>query len=114
MIVCCWTAHRLRLAIACCLAPKSAFTPATICLIRQNERQAAAPRNPITIGDRVWLAANVTVLPGVTIGANTVVGAGSVVTHDLPANVVAAGNPCQILHEITATDKTGFNGVDMG
>ncbi|MFT9039012.1 sugar O-acetyltransferase [Schleiferilactobacillus harbinensis] len=84
-------------------------------LLDPAEREAGGcTAQPITIGDRVWLAANVTVLPGVTIGANTVVGAGSVVTHDLPANVVAAGNPCQILHEITATDKTGFNGVDMG
>ena len=52
---------------------------------------------PITLGDNVWLAAGVIVCPGVTIGADTVVGAGSVVTRDLPAGVLAAGNPCRIL-----------------
>lgn len=64
---------------------------------------------PITIGDNCWLAANVSVAPGVTIGANTIIGAGSVVTHAIPANVIAAGNPCRVLRAITDEDKTGFN-----
>ncbi|MBD8059271.1 sugar O-acetyltransferase [Cellulomonas sp. JH27-2] len=51
---------------------------------------------PITIGDNVWLGGGVIVCPGVTIGDNTVVGAGSVVTKDLPANVVAVGNPARV------------------
>ncbi|WP_096527722.1 sugar O-acetyltransferase [Candidatus Nitrosoglobus terrae] len=55
---------------------------------------------PITIGNNVWLGGNVTVLPGVTIGDNTVIGAGSVVTKDIPNNVIAVGNPCKILKEI--------------
>ena len=55
---------------------------------------------PIRIGKNCWLGAGVIVLPGVTIGDNTVVGAGSVVTKDLPANVVAVGNPCRVLREI--------------
>ena len=66
---------------------------------------------PITIGDRCWLAAKVSVLPGVTIGDNTIVGAGSVVTHDLPSNVLAAGNPCRVLRPITAADRTEFTGM---
>lgn len=60
---------------------------------------------PITIGDKVWLGANVTVLPGVTIGDGAVIGAGSVVTKDIPANVIAVGNPCKVLREITEQDK---------
>lgn len=68
---------------------------------------------PITIGNHCWLAANVSVMPGVTIGENTIVGANSVVTHDIPANVIAAGNPCRVLRPITATDKTGFVGQDF-
>ncbi|MFJ4710687.1 sugar O-acetyltransferase [Streptomyces sp. NPDC088785] len=52
---------------------------------------------PITIGDNVWLGGGVIVCPGVTIGANTVVGAGSVVTRDLPADVVAVGNPARVV-----------------
>ena len=55
---------------------------------------------PITLGDNVWLAAGVIVCPGVSIGADTVVGAGSVVTRDLPAGVLAAGNPCRVLRPI--------------
>lgn len=52
---------------------------------------------PITIGNRVWIGAHATILPGVTIGDNSVIGAGSVVTKDIPANVVAVGNPCKVL-----------------
>ena len=68
---------------------------------------------PITIGNRCWLAANVTVLPGVTIGDDVIIGAGSVVTHDIPSNVIAVGNPCHVLREITPADKTGFTGQDL-
>ncbi len=55
---------------------------------------------PITIGDNVWLGGGVVVLPGVTIGADTVVGAGSVVTRDLPAGVVAVGNPARVVRTL--------------
>jgi len=55
---------------------------------------------PVSIEDGVWLGGRAVVCPGVTIGANTVVGAGSVVTRDLPANVVAVGNPCRIMRQL--------------
>jgi maltose O-acetyltransferase len=55
---------------------------------------------PIVIGDNVWLGGGVIVCPGVTIGENTVVGAGAVVVRDLPANVIAVGNPARVLREI--------------
>lgn len=55
---------------------------------------------PIEIGDNVWVTSNVTILPGVKIGNNTVIGAGSVVTHDIPSGVLAAGNPCRVIKEI--------------
>lgn len=57
--------------------------------------------SPITIKDNVWLAGNVIVCQGVTIGENTTIGAGSVVTKDIPANVFAAGNPCRVIRELT-------------
>lgn len=69
-------------------------------------RQRAYQYNlPIRLGRNCWLGSGVLVMPGVTIGDNTVVGAGSVVTRDLPDNVVAAGNPCKILREINDRDR---------
>ncbi len=63
---------------------------------------------PITIGNNVWIGAHVSVLPGVSIGDNTVIGAGSVVTKDIPANVLAYGNPCRVIREITENDKAEY------
>ncbi len=63
---------------------------------------------PIHIGKNCWLGAGVIVLPGISIGDNTVVGAGSVVTKDLPPNVVAVGNPCKVLRQINQHDKEYF------
>ena len=60
---------------------------------------------PVHIGRNCWLGAGVIVLPGVTIGDNVVVGAGSVVTKDLPDNVVAVGNPCRVLREVGERDR---------
>lgn len=59
----------------------------------------------IIIGNNVWIGANVVVMPGVNIGENSVIGAGSVITRDIPANVVAVGSPCRVLREITDSDK---------
>ena len=64
--------------------------------------EAAAP---ITLGDNVWLGGGAIVCPGVTIGEDTVVGAGAVVTRDLPAGVVAVGNPARVLREIGEADR---------
>lgn len=64
---------------------------------------------PITIGNNVWLGAHVAILPGVTIGDNTVIGAGSIVTKDIPSNVLAAGNPCRVIRVITEEDKKKYD-----
>ena len=60
---------------------------------------------PIHIGKRVWLGADVKIIQGVTIGDDTVVGAGSVVTRSIPSGVVAVGNPCKVIRKITEKDK---------
>ena len=60
---------------------------------------------PVRIGKNVWVGGGAVLLPGVTIGDNTVIGAGSVVTKDIPANVVAVGNPCRVLREINEHDR---------
>ncbi|MBP3215976.1 MAG: sugar O-acetyltransferase [Clostridium sp.] len=59
----------------------------------------------VTIGDNVWLGGNTVVCPGVHIGSNTVIGAGSVVTKDIPDWVIAAGNPCRVIRKITEADR---------
>ena len=59
----------------------------------------------VTIGNNVWIGGNSCIMPGVTIGDNVVIGGGSVVTKDIPANVIAVGNPCRVLREITEADR---------
>ena len=59
----------------------------------------------VTIGDNVWIGGNTVIMPGVHIGSNTVIGAGSVVTKDIPDWVVAVGNPCRVIRQITEEDK---------
>ena len=74
-------------------------------ILPELREQAYQYNMPVHIGKNCWLGAGVIVLPGVTIGDNTVIGAGSVVTKDLPSNVVAVGNPARVLREINEKDK---------
>lgn len=73
--------------------------------ILPEERLITSYGKPITIGNNVWIGANCTILPGVTIGDNSVIGAGSVVTKNIPDQVVALGNPCKVLRPITEQDS---------
>lgn len=59
---------------------------------------------PVSIGNNVWIGGSTVINPGVSIGDNTVIGSGSVVTKDIPSNVIAAGNPCKVLRPITEED----------
>lgn len=68
---------------------------------------------PIKIGSDCWFGANVTVLPGVTIGNGVVIGAGSIVTKDLPDNTICVGNPCKVLRKITEDDKNYWTEQQM-
>ena len=68
-------------------------------------RKVAQFNIPVRIGNNVWIGAGAVILPGVTIGDNSVIGAGSIVTKDIPADVVAVGNPCRVLREINDRDR---------
>ena len=88
------------------------FIAPNVCIITEEHAMDVAQRlagleytHSVNIGDNVWICAGVLVLPGVTIGANSVIGAGSIVTKDIPANVVALGNPCRVLREISDRDR---------
>lgn len=63
---------------------------------------------PITVGDNVWFGGGVKVMPGVTIGNNVVIGAGSIVTKDIPDNVVAVGNPCRVIRPVMEEERKIF------
>ncbi len=67
---------------------------------------------PIIIGNRVWICGNVSIVPGVSIGDDSIIGAGSVITHDVPSGVIAVGNPCRVLRKITEKDKVGYTKDD--
>lgn len=89
----------------CLLGPNVVLTTAGHPILPRLREQGYQFNAPIRIGRNCWLGAGVMVMPGVTIGDNTVVGAGSVVTRDLPGNVVAVGSPCRILREINDHDR---------
>lgn len=63
---------------------------------------------PVHIGKNCWIGAGVIIVPGITIGDNVVIGAGSIVTKDLPDNVIAVGNPCKVLREVNEHDKVYY------
>ena len=82
------------------IAPNCGFYTAGHPLDWKQRNKGLEYAYPISVGNNVWIGAGVSVLPGVTIGDNVVIGAGSVVTKDIPANVVAVGNPCRVVREI--------------
>ncbi len=79
------------------IAPNCGFYTAGHPLDASERNKGLEYARPITVGNNVWIGAQVCVLPGVTIGDNCVIGAGSVVTHDIPAHSVAVGNPCRVI-----------------
>ena len=74
-------------------------------ILPELREQAYQYNMPVRIGKNCWIGSGAIILPGITIGDNVVVGAGSVVTKDLPSNVVAVGNPCRVLREVNDHDK---------
>ncbi|PQA92048.1 maltose acetyltransferase [Chryseobacterium shigense] len=82
------------------IGPNCSFYTAGHPLDAKQRNEGLEYARPITVGDSVWLGGNVVVLPGVSIGNNAVIGAGSVVTKDVPENSVAVGNPCKVIKNI--------------
>lgn len=83
------------------------FIAPNVCIITEEHAMDVKQRlegleytHPVTIGDNVWICTGAIVLPGVTIGANSVIGAGSVVTKDIPPNSLAVGNPCKVIRNL--------------
>ena len=82
------------------IAPNCAFYTAGHPLDAKRRNQGLEYAKPIKVGSNVWFGGNVIVLPGVTIGDDCVIGAGSIVNKDIPSNVVAVGNPCKVIKKI--------------
>ena len=87
------------------IAPNVVIATAGHPILPELREKAYQYNMPVHIGRNCWIGAGALIMPGVTIGDNTVIGAGSVVTKDIPANVVAVGNPCRVMREISEHDR---------
>ena len=87
------------------IAPNCVFSTSGHAIDSEQRGRGLEIAWPITVGDNVWIGANVSVLPGVAIGSDTIIGAGSVVNRDIPSGVIAAGNPCKVIRKIKEVDK---------
>ena len=90
------------------IAPQCGFYTALHPLDPAQRKANYEAAYPIVVGNNVWFGGGVKVLPGVTIGDNAVIGAGSVVTHDIPANTLAMGNPCRVVRTLTEADALRY------
>lgn len=91
------------------IAPHCGFYTAGHPLDVEQRNRGLEYAYPIRIGNNVWIGAHTCVLPGVTIGDNCVIGAGSMVNRDIPANSLAVGNPCKVIRRITEEDRNKYN-----
>ncbi|HIT15761.1 MAG TPA: sugar O-acetyltransferase [Candidatus Avimuribaculum pullicola] len=90
------------------VAPQCGFYTAGHPLDHERRNEGLEYALPITVGDNVWIGGQVCILPGVTIGSGSAIGAGSVVNKDIPAGVLAAGNPCRVIRKITDADRKRY------
>ncbi len=90
------------------LGPNIGIYPVNHALDALERINGACIGKPVHIGKNVWLGGDVKILAGVTIGDNTIIGTGSVVTKDIPSDVIAVGNPCKVIRKITEADKTDY------
>ena len=87
------------------IAPNCGFYTAGHPVDYERRNKGLEYARAITVGNNVWIGGGVQVMPGVSIGDNTVIGGGSIVVKSIPANVIAVGNPCRVLREITEEDR---------
>ncbi len=92
---------RVRIGSFTLLGPAVQIYTATHPMNASERRSGLEYGKPVDIGDDVWIGGGVVVLPGVSIGSGAVIGAGSVVTRDVPAGTFAAGNPCQVIRQVS-------------
>ncbi len=96
--------NQINIGNNCFMAPRVSLYTAGHPIDKQVRNSNLEYGYPINIGNDVWIGGSVTINPGVTIGDNVVIGSGSVVTKDIPSNVVACGNPCKVVRQITDLD----------
>lgn len=99
---------KVRIGDNCQMAPNVAIYTAGHPVHPDTRNSAYEYGIEVTIGDNVWIGGNTVICPGVHIGNNVVIGAGSVVTRDIPDWTVAAGNPCKVLRQITEADRRHY------
>lgn len=102
-------AAEIRIGKNVLLGPNVGLYPVNHSIDAQERINGGCYGKPIIIEDNVWFGGDVKVTAGVTIGKNSIIGTGSVVTKDIPANVIAAGNPCRVIRPITDEDKTNYS-----
>lgn len=90
------------------LGPNIGIYPVNHSIDAEERTQGGCYGKPIRIGKNVWLGGDVKILAGVTIGNNSIIGTGSIVTKDIPSNVISVGNPCKVIRQITDKDKTDY------
>ena len=95
----------IKIGDNCFIGPNCGMYTAAHPIFFEERNKGLEKALPINIGDNVWIGGDVTILPGASIGNNSVIGAKSLVTKDIPANVVAFGNPCRVIRKISEKDK---------
>ena len=91
------------------IGPNLGIYPVNHSIDAQERIHGGCQSKPVRIGKNVWLGGDVKITAGVSIGDDAIIGTGSVVTRDIPPRVIAVGNPCRVLREITGADRTGYS-----
>lgn len=95
----------IKIGTYCFIGPNCGMYTAIHPLVAEERNKGLEKAKPITLGDNIWIGGDVTILPGVTIGSGSVIGAKSLVSKDIPKNVIAVGNPCRVIRQVTDSDR---------